>query len=248
MKKKIRLFITALIVKKIYLIITSMMLLLFLVACLPPTDKTTEYKEKNDEFKKHILEKLSNNINEKKYARITRGFGISGNDELSIYKYEIAYNENTIEVYNSFIYKEQGELIEKYIVYTYVDTYYYERTYSDNKYTDLISEEKYNISKEEFLQMYEHKEYAIYNLDLTDAKITKIVREVMRDGWGYQVDNIKYNIVFNKNKEFTFDILGNEFLFSECEANFYEDNTVTMIMKGKTEGKDCTATIIIDDN
>ncbi len=134
--------------KKIYLIITSMMLLLFLVACLPPTDKTTEYKEKNDEFKKHILEKLSNNINEKKYARITRGFGISGNDELSIYKYEIAYNENTIEVYNSFIYKEQGELIEKYIVYTYVDTYYYERTYSDNKYTDLISEEKYNISKE----------------------------------------------------------------------------------------------------
>ena len=74
--------------KKIYLIITSMMLLLFLVACLPPTDKTTEYKEKNDEFKKHILEKLSNNINEKKYARITRGFGISGNDELSIYKYE----------------------------------------------------------------------------------------------------------------------------------------------------------------
>ena len=47
-----------------------------------------------------------------------------------------------------------------------LDNCYYKRTYSSGEYTNLISEEKYIISKDEFLKMYEHKEYAKYNLDL----------------------------------------------------------------------------------
>ncbi|MCR5422726.1 MAG: hypothetical protein K6E74_03735, partial [Bacilli bacterium] len=64
--------------KKLYLIITLMLLLLFLVACLPPTDKTTEYKEKNDEFKKYILEKLKEN--EENYNRVFKGFTVTSDE------------------------------------------------------------------------------------------------------------------------------------------------------------------------
>ena len=232
--------------KKIYLIITSMMLLLFLVACLPPTDKTTEYKEKNDEFKKYILEKLKEN--EENYNRVFKSFTVTSDEEIVYYRYEIIYCEDKIRVFNTFT-KQVGELeTGEWIVYTYDynKSSCSKKVYNDNKYEELISEEKLSISLEEFLELYEHKEYANYNLDLSGTKITKIVKESMQAGWYYETESIHYEICFNPKKEFHFEVLGNEIIFNNCSINMSEPIKGSVIIKGEIDSKDCSAVIIIN--
>ena len=230
--------------KKIYLLITLLFLLFYLSACLPPTDKTTKYKEKDNEYKEYILEKLTEH--EANYNRVTKAFTITSDDEIVSYRYEIIYCEDKIRVFNTFI-KQVGELkTGNWIVYTYLDNCYYKRTYSSGEYTNLISEEKYIISKDEFLKMYEHKEYAKYNLDLASSKITKVVKESMQAGWYYETESIHYEICFNPKKEFHFEVLGNEIIFNNCSINMSEPIKGMVIIKGEIDSKDCSAVIIIN--
>ena len=231
--------------KKIHLIIILILLLLSLTACLPPVDKTTEYKEKDNEFKEYILAKLLE-IETAEYNRVSKSFSISYGEETNTYRYEIVYGDNEINVYNSF-YKtidniENGE----WKVYTYKGNKCYNSIYSDRRHANLISEDVEEISLEKFLELYERKEYAKYNLDLTDAKVTKIVKESMQAGWYYEVKYIKYNIQFNPNKEFHFEVLGNEMIFNNCTISLFDGDIGYVRMYGKSGENDCTAAIFIN--
>ena len=232
--------------KKIYLIITLLLLMFFLTACVPPTDKTTEYKEKNNEFKEYISAKLTENETNE-YNRVYRAFTIFNGEETISCRYEIIYGENEINVYNSFFKTIENMEVGEWKVYTYKDNYCYSKIYSDIQLTKLISENVEGISLEKFLELYEHKEYAKYNLDLSDSKVTKIVRESVHDGWGYTVDSIKYNIQFKPNKEFYFEVLGNEMTFNNCTISFSNEDMRFAVIRGKSDGKECTASIIIDN-
>lgn len=231
--------------KKIHLIIILILLLLSLTSCLPPLDKTTEYEEKNGEFKEYILEKLNKNVNENEYSRIVRGFGISNDKELFTCRYEIIYSKDKIEVYHSFITKKGDIKSENYKAYIYMDECCYRRIYNDGSFTELVSEEKEKMTRLEFLELYEHKEYANYDINLTESKVKKIVREkTAEEGWGYEIDYVNYNIQFEPSKVFHFEVLDEEFTFSNCEINMYEDNETTIIFKGKRDDSNCTATLI----